>query len=162
MSDIGHASIHPGARPTHPAPSRTRVHVAALWLALGVAPAAWGVQTIANLSLSSHACYPRLVPLDMPVIASLGTILFVISVGAVLASALATVLAVRNWRASRDEHQQRSGVARARSPEEALAETGEGRTRFMAFAGVLASSTFLLACAVQVATIILVAPCAAP
>ncbi|MEO6210721.1 MAG: hypothetical protein ABIQ10_11405 [Gemmatimonadaceae bacterium] len=138
------------------------MHVASLWIALGVAPAAWGVQTIANLSLSSHACYPRLVPLDVPMISSLGATLFAISVGAVLASAFATVLAVRNWRASREEHQQHSGAASASSPQAALAETGEGRTRFMAFAGVLASSTFLLACSVQIATIILVTPCAAP
>ncbi|MEP7087076.1 MAG: hypothetical protein ABI884_07055 [Gemmatimonadota bacterium] len=136
--------------------------MAALWIALGAAPAAWGVQTIANLSLSSHACFPRLVPLDMPTMSSLGTMLFAISVGAILASALATVLAVRNWRAARDEHQQHSGAASASAPEEALAETGEGRTRFMAFAGVLASSVFLLACSVQLATIIVITPCAAP
>ncbi|MEO8878886.1 MAG: hypothetical protein ABI446_00665 [Gemmatimonadaceae bacterium] len=136
--------------------------MAALWIALGVAPVAWGVQTIANLSLSSHACFPRLVPLDVPMMSSLGTMLFAISVGAVLASAFATVLAVRNWRTSRDEHQQHSGAASASSPVEALAETGEGRTRFMAFAGVLASSTFLLACSIQIVTIIFITPCGAP
>ncbi|MDQ2768275.1 MAG: hypothetical protein M3Y30_14105 [Gemmatimonadota bacterium] len=74
-----------------------RVRPAALWIALGVAPAAWGVQTVANLSLSSHACYPGLVPLGTPIIPSLGAILLAISAGAVLASALATVLAARNW-----------------------------------------------------------------
>ncbi len=162
MSGIGQSSRGATPRPSHPAPSRARVHVAALWIALGVAPAAWGVQTIANLSLSSHACYPRLVPLDTPILSSLGTMLFAISVGAVLAAAFATVLAVRNWRASRDEQQQHSGAASASSPGEALAETGEGRTRFMAFAGVLASSTFLLACTIQIVSIILITPCAAP
>lgn len=149
-------------RPTHPAPSRAIVSPAHLWMALGVAPAAWGVQTIANLALSSHACFPRLVPLRMPMLSSLGAILLAISAGAVLASAFATVLAVRIWRASRDEHQQHSGAASGSSRGEAVAETGEGRTRFMAFAAVLTSSVFLLGCCVQIATIILVTPCAKP
>ena len=50
----------------HPAPARRQVPLSALWFGFVGAPAAWSVQTLVNLSLTSHTCYPRLTPLLTP------------------------------------------------------------------------------------------------
>ncbi|MEO5816369.1 MAG: hypothetical protein ABIT20_13925 [Gemmatimonadaceae bacterium] len=56
--------------------------------------------------------------------------------------------------------QESTGVGQAHAPSTALAETGEGRMRFMALSGMIASATFLVACVAHAATVFLVAPCA--
>jgi len=70
-----------------------------------------------------------------------------------------TVVAWRAWRHTREEHQQGTGRGQHHEPGAALLETGEGRTRFMAFAGVLTSVTFLVVSAANTAAIFLVSPC---
>ncbi len=144
---------------THPAPSRTWVPLAGLWFGLFGAPAAWAIQTIANLALASHGCFPRMVPLSAPTTPGLRGIVFAISLGALAVGVAAMSVALRNWRRTRGEHQEHTGRGRKHAPSAALAETGEGRTRFMAFAGVLASVTFVAATAAQIAAILLVSPC---
>ena len=149
----------PASDAGHPAPERVRVHSAALWFGLFGGPAAWSVQTLVNLPVASHACYPQLFPLDAPVTGGLRGIVFIVSLLAVLVSVTAAVCAWRAWRETRNEHQDKSGKANQHQAEAAALETGEGRTRFMALAGVLTSGTFVLVSIVHLSTVFLVAPC---
>ncbi|HEY5061701.1 MAG TPA: hypothetical protein VII52_09215 [Gemmatimonadaceae bacterium] len=151
------ASTQP--RASHPAPARDRAAVGALWFALFGGAAAWAIQTIANLALASHGCFPHMIPLAAPATPGLRGIVFVISLASVAVSAAAILVALRNWRRTRHEHQQRDGRSQGHAPSAALAETGEGRTRFMAMSGVLASVTFLVASVAQLAVVFLVSPC---
>ena len=144
----------------HPAPDRARIGLPGLWFGIFGGPAAWSVQALANLAVSSHACYPRAVPLSAPVVPGLQGIVFATSLIAVIVCIAATSVAARNWRQSRHERQESTGLGQAHAPSAALAETGEGRTRFMALSGVIASATFLVACIAPLATVFVVAPCA--
>ena len=143
---------------SHPAPARAHASLAALWFGLFGAPAAWTVQTLVNLSVAAHGCFPQLAPLDVPTVA-VRTVVALVSVAAVLVSALATAVAWRAWSRTRHEHQEGSGAGQAHGHDAALLETGEGRTRVMALAGVLTSATFLLVAVVHGLTVLLVGPC---
>lgn len=143
----------------HPAPARGRVPLSALWFGFVGAPAAWTVQTLVNTPLSAHSCYPRLTPLGTPTTGGLRGIAFAVSLVALVVCVAATAVAWRTWKRTREEHQQRTGRGREHEPGSALLETGEGRTRFMALAGVLTSITFLAVSAAHTAAIFLVSPC---
>jgi len=143
---------------SHPAPARGRVRLATLAFGLFGAPAAWTVQTLVNLPVAAHGCFPRLDPLSTPATA-IGGVAFAVSVLALLVCVAATAAAWRAWTRTREEHQAGSGRGAAHDPKTAALETGEGRTRFLALAGVLTSTTFLLVSAAQLAAVFLVAPC---
>ena len=143
----------------HPAPARGKAPLSALWFGFAGAPAAWSVQTLVNLSLSAHSCFPRLTPLSAPATPGLRGIEFGVSLLALAVCLAAASVAWRTWWRTRDEHQRGTGRGRDHQPGPALLETGEGRTRFMAFAGVLTSVTFLAVCAINTAAIFLVSPC---
>ena len=84
----------------------------------------------------------------------------VVSLIAVAVGVAATAVAAHSWLMTRGEHHDATGKGSEHAPGHALAETGEGRTRFMALAGVLASATFLLMIIVHAAAVLLVTPCA--
>lgn len=157
-----HARTHTDTRPAsadeHPAPERHRVTPVALWFGLLGAPAAWSAQTLANLSISSHACFPRMTPLEAPATGALRGILFVVCIAAIIVGVAALAAATRGWRLTRQEHQSVAGKGSQHDQGTALAETGEGRTRFMAAAGVLTSLTFLFVSVAQTAVVFLIAP----
>ena len=142
----------------HPAPERHRVAPFTLWFGLLGAPAAWAIQTLVNLPISAHACFPRIFPLAVPAAGALRGILFVVCIAAIIVGVAALWAAVRGWQRTREEHQSGSGKGGQHDRGTALAETGEGRTRFMAAAGVLTSLTFLLVSVAQTAVVFLVAP----
>jgi hypothetical protein len=146
-----------GAR--HPAPGRAHIALPALWFGLFAGPAAWSIQTLVNLPVASHSCYPALSPLDAPVTAVRG-IAFAVSVFALAVCVAAAAVAFRSWMRLRGEHQEGSGRGSEHTPAAALAETGEGRTRFMALCGLLTSLIFLVLSLVHTAAIFLVLPCA--
>ncbi|MEO7043089.1 MAG: hypothetical protein ABI035_12570 [Gemmatimonadaceae bacterium] len=139
-------------KPSHPAPSRDQVSPFLLWFGLFGAAAAWSVQLIANYAIAAHGCFPRLVPLTEPVFgqATLTLWLVAISIFATVVGALAVVAALVSWRRTSDET---GGEAHW------LLETGEGRTRFMAAAGMMASSVFLLAIIFHFAVVVLLGHC---
>ncbi len=143
----------------HPAPLRGAVAPAALWFGLAGGFVAWSIQTLINLSLASHSCFPSLYPLGAPALHGMIGIAFVVSLVALIVCVAAAAIAWRSWSATRNEHQQSSGEGRAHAPGHALLETGEGRTRFMALAGVLTSVTFVLVSLVHTASLFLVSPC---
>lgn len=143
----------------HPAPERGRVPLSLLWFGFLGGPAAWSVQALVNTSLAAHACYPHLTPLAAPIARGLRGLTFAVGVAAVAVCVAAAVVAWRTWSRTRGEHQQGSGRGREHEPSSALLETGEGRTRFMALAGVLTSLTFLVVTVADAAAILLVTPC---
>ena len=145
----------------HPAPARGRAGLGALAFGLFGAPAAWSVQTLVNLPVAAHGCFPRLAPLSAPATAVRGVV-FAVSVAALVVCVAAAAVAWRSWARTRDEQQEGSGQGAEHAPESALLETGEGRTRFLALAGVLSSLTFLLVSAAHAATVLLVPPCGGP
>jgi hypothetical protein len=144
----------------HPAPQRVRVALGALWFGLFGGPLAWSVQTLVNTPVAAHGCFPRLEPLDVPTIGNVSGIAFVVSIFAILTCLAALAVAVRTWSRTRGEQQESAGSGRGHDPGTALAETGEGRTRFMALSGVLTSLTFLVLIVIHTASIFLVSPCA--
>jgi hypothetical protein len=152
-------ATHASPQSPHPAPARVHVGLPALWFGLYGGPLAWSVQTLVNLPVAAHACYPRLEPLASPISGGLRGTVTLVSVAALAVCVAAVVVALRSWSRTRDEHQSGAGSAREHAPATALAETGEGRTRFMALAGVLASVTFLVVSLVHMASIFLVSPC---
>src|SRR5438309_836962 len=97
----------------HPAPSRGRVSLVALWFGLFGGPAAWSVQTLVNLSLASHGCFPRWQPLATPALGGLRGIAFAVSVGVLGVCVAAVVTSWRSWRGTSLEHQERTGDARS-------------------------------------------------
>lgn len=143
----------------HPAPARHRVPATALWFGLLGAPAAWSVQTLVDLPLASHGCFPFLSPVPVSVIGSLRGIVFVVSIFAILVCIAALTVALKAWRRTSAEHQGASGKASDHAQSSSALETGEGRTRFMALAGVLTSFMFLLGSVAHVVTIFMVSPC---
>jgi hypothetical protein len=142
----------------HPAPDRHRVAPFTLWFGLLGAPAAWSVQTLVNLPISAHACFPRIFPLNAPATGALRGILFVVCIAAILVSVAALRAAVRGWQTTREEHQSGTGRGSQHDRGTALAETGEGRTRFMTAAAVLTSATFLFVSVAHAAVVFLIAP----
>ena len=152
------APTHASQTP-HPAPSRGHIALPALWFGLFGGPVAWSVQTLVNLPVASHGCYPTLSPLEAPITGVRG-IAFFVSLLALVVCVAAAAVSFRSWLRLRGEHQQGSGRGSEHTPAAALAETGEGRTRFMALCGVLTSLTFLVLSLVHTAAIFLVSPCA--
>lgn len=138
--------------PSHPAPLRDQASPFLLWFGLFGAAAAWSVQLIANYAIAAHGCFPRLVPLSEPIWgqATLTLWLVAISVVAILVGILALVAAFVSWRRTSDEM---GGEVHW------LLETGEGRTRFMAAAGMMASSVFLLAIIFHFVAVVLLGHC---
>jgi hypothetical protein len=143
----------------HPAPERGRIALPALWFGLAGGPLGWSIQTLVNLPIAAHGCFPALSPLATPVTSVRGMV-FAVSLFALGLCVAATAVALRSWLRIRGEHQRMSGRASEHTPAAALAETGEGRTRFMALAGVLTSLTFLVVSLVHTASVFLVFPCA--
>lgn len=138
------------ATAAHPAPARHTVALAALWFGLFGAPAAWSVQLMANYALVAHGCFPSAEPRSTPVFGGLWTVALVVSIVALLVAAAAFLVARRSWLSTREEHH---------GDREALLEVGEGRTRFMAYAGMLVSALFVLGVIMATIPLFILSPC---
>lgn len=124
------------AAPGHPAPARGIVPIWRLWFGLFGAAVLWALQLIANYALVSHFCYPSDTPLASPTWGGTRVVTVVVSVVVLLGALAALSTAITSWRSLRE--------GRDREHHELL-EVGEGRVRFMAFAGILLSSVFIFA-----------------
>jgi hypothetical protein len=151
------ADQRPGS--AHPAPARDDVSPALLWFGLAGGPAAWTIQTLVDLALTSHGCYPRLFPLAAPMLAGLRGILITVSLAALIVCLIAALAAARMWSRTRHEHQSNSGAGEQHGPSAALLETGEGRTRFLALSGLMTSIVFTIAVLAHTISIFIVGPC---
>lgn len=138
--------------PTHPAPARDRIALGTLWFGLFGAAVAWSVQLLVDYVVAAHSCFPRLYPLDTPTIgrAPLWWITVIVSVVMLIVGVLGGLAAVRSWTATRHETGGHTQWA---------LDTGEGRTRFMATAGLVTSAIFIVAILVTTASAIVVTPC---
>ncbi len=137
-------------RQPHPSPHRQRVTRSAGWFGLLAAPSAYCLQELVNVSLAGHACYPRDVPLATPLWPDLASIEIWIGVAAIVICIAASIVAFVNWRRSRTE---KPGDGRQ------LIGSGDGRTRFMAMAGMMVSVLFLIAVGISTMNITMVPPC---
>src|SRR5690349_8223639 len=81
----------------HPAPERANASLAALAFGLFGGPAAWTVQTLVDLPVAAHACFPRLEPLATPAWSHVRGVAIVVSVLAVAVSLAALAVAWRTW-----------------------------------------------------------------
>ncbi len=123
---------------SHPAPARYAVPASLLWFGLFGAPLLWSVQELVGYATTAHRCYPASVPLSGTSPGGAWVLALAVTILALLVSLAAGGTALHAWR--------RSAHERAAGDEEAsLLEVGEGRTRFMAFGGLLLSGLFLIA-----------------
>ena len=136
----------------HPAPHRDIVSIRVLWFGIFGAPAAWALQTIVDYGLVSHFCYPDAKPRLAPTFGALRGTGIVVSVIVTVVALLAMTTALRSWSATRHGHD---------AEHHELLEVGEGRARFMAFAGVLLSAVFLFAVLMNALPLITNAMCMA-
>ena len=137
-------------RQPHPSPHRHRVSRWGLWFGLLGAPIAWSVQEFVNVSLAGYACYPHDVPLATPLwshLAAISASIEVVAIDVCLAAALAAFV---SWQKSRHEE---PGDAHH------LLGGGDGRTRFMAMAGIMTSMLFLIGTALAALNLAGVPPC---
>ncbi len=146
------ASREPSAseRQQHPSPHRHRVSRWAVWFGLLGAPLAWGLQELVNVSLAGYACYPHDVPLAMPLWTNLKAVSLWVEAAAFIICIAALIVAVVSWRRTRDE---KPGDAHQ------LLGSGDGRTRFMAMAGMMTSTLFLIGTALAALNLVGIPPC---
>lgn len=140
------------ARPSHDHPSAARgaIGVGVLLYGLIAAPCAWLAAQVASSTLAQAACFPQDTPLRIPAFPGVH-----LAHGLALAIALAVcasgaLLAYGAWRRTRGEHQGGGHV---------LLDIGEGRSRFLALAGVMTSLGFLVATLFSIPAALLVPAC---
>jgi uncharacterized membrane protein len=105
---------------------------------------------VINAALVSHSCFPKSEPLSTPLAGSMWGVALLASIVAAVIALVAGATAWRSWRRTREEHH---------GDEETLLEVGEGRTRFMAVAGMLLSTVFLFGIIMNALPLFLVPPC---
>jgi hypothetical protein len=148
-NDVSDERFAPERQP-HPSPHRHRVTGLALWFGLLGAPVAWCLQELINVSLAGHACYPHDVPLAMPLFEHLIGISVGVEAVAFAVCLVAGVVAFACWRKARGE---KSGDLHQ------LLGSGDGRTRFMAIAGIMTSGLFAVGTALSALNLAAIPPC---
>ena len=134
----------------HPSPQRRRVGGAAVAFGLCAAPLGWSAQLVVTTSAAAHACFAQDVPLLLPLWPSLHRIVLAVDLVALVLCLLAGVVAWRVWHKTRDE---RPGSGHH------VLESGDGRTRFMAMAGMMTSGLFFVAVALSTLNATALAAC---
>ncbi len=150
---MGSASVPAAAgadRGAHASPHRDRVPVWTLWGGLFGGPLCWAVQLIVTYSLVAHSCFPQADPLGVPLVGGTWGLAFGVSVIALLGTGAAGMLALRGWRATRDE---KDGEAAH------LLHNADGRSRFMAISGLILSALFAGAVVTTMLPLFMLRPC---
>jgi len=140
--------------PGHAAPHRNRVALPLLAFGLFGAAAAWAAQLISNYALMAHFCYPLQTPEASPTFGGVRVLSIVISAVLLVVAVLALLVALRSFKLTRNE----AGAKDAPDHQE-TAEVGEGRTRFLAMAGILVSGIFVYGVLMAAAPLILMPIC---
>lgn len=123
----------------HPSPHRDKVRLEILLLALAAGPTAWIVQLVVDFGLSSAVCRQYGVPRAAgaaDVWAAEHLILVGVNLVCFAVALAGGFTALAAWRRTRAE--KPGDVAE-------LVEIGEGRTRFLAACGMMASAAFAVA-----------------
>jgi len=119
-----------------------------LLVALGAGPAAWSLQLVAGYALSSYACFPHDVARRAsppPGWAAEPAILLAVNLVCLAIAVAAVAYSARQLAAAGNGATQR--------------DVRQGRTRFLAFCGVMAGLGFAGAILVNTANIVMVPPC---
>lgn len=141
------SSLHPLTPVSHPSPLRHRVSPWLLCAALFAAPTAWFAQLNISVLLGMKRCSG----LSEDAASSLVTSgLVIVGLAALLIVLLALWAAARSWNLSRSE---------AGGGSNAALNNGHGRTRFLALAGLIANSMFLVAVGFSLIIPLLVVSC---
>jgi hypothetical protein len=132
MTPAGDARALQQSPAGHPAPAEPLVPLHWLWFGIFGAPFAWALQLIVDYAIIAHACFPDGVPLLRPVFGGARAVSLSVSAVCVLIALAAILVARRSLDRTR----------RATGSEQQLLDTGQGRARFMAMAGLLVSILF--------------------
>lgn len=127
------SSLHPLASVSHPSSLRDRVSPWLLGFALFAAPVAWFAQLNISVLLGMNRCSSLREDAASSLV--MGG-LVAVGIAAFLIVLLALWAAARSWNLSRSE----AGGGR-----HSALTSGHGRTRFLALAGLIANSMFLIA-----------------
>lgn len=141
------SSLHPLTPVSHPSPLRDRVSPWLLSAALFAAPTAWFVQLNVSVLLGMRRCSGLGEDAASPVVTS---VLIAVGLAALLIVLLALWAAARSWKLSRSE----AGGGR-----HGALTSGHGRTRFLALAGLIGNSMFLIAIGFSLIIPLLVVSC---
>jgi len=134
----------------HPAPARHAVPRGMMSFALTAAPLAWLFQTVVNMAVARHACFPKDMPLQAPAFGYASNLIAVV-IGAAIVIALAGLaFSVFAWSRTRRE---------ALGDGHKLVEIGEGRTRFLAMCAMIVSVGFCVAIGFSLAGLLIVPMC---
>lgn len=136
----------PTTHAEHPAPHRHRVGLLALAFGIVGAPLAWNIELLVGVALSGHQCYPRYMPLAIPLWTGTWGFLLTMSLVALALGILAGLVSWRSWNRTHDE-------------KPSSAQGGDGRTRFMALCGLLSSGLFLVALVFTILVVFMVPLC---
>jgi hypothetical protein len=134
----------------HPSAARGATRLWRLLYGLIAAPCAWLAAQVLSATLAQEACFPHSEPLAAPLFPGLHLMQSAALVLAVAVCASGAVVAYRDWRRTRGEHQGGGQV---------LLDIGEGRSRFMALAGMMTSLGFLAGTLFSVPATLLVPAC---
>lgn len=138
------------AAPDHPAPARHAVPQGMIVFALAAAPLAWLFQTIANMMVARHACFPKDMPLHAPAFGYASDLIAVVMGAAIIVALAGLAFSIVAWSRTRRE---------AGGDAHALVEIGEGRTRFLAMCALIVSVGFCLAIGFALTGLMIVPMC---
>lgn len=125
----------------HPAPARDRLPRWRLIAGLMLAPGAYALLVVLGYGISASACADQLRP---------GTPVLVLTALALAAIVAGLALSLGTFRRTRDEGEHGHAGTQDR---------GDGRTRFLAYAGLCGSGLFVLALLVQLTAFVLLGQC---
>jgi hypothetical protein len=134
----------------HPAPHRQRVHIAVLLFGAFIGPIVWALHLFANSAVAGQVCYPGPAP-RLTQVPALPLLLGLSGCMAIIFALIGAYVSYRSWCITREERE---------GSHHHLIEVGEGRTRFLAFAGMFASLVFALVIFCDTVGVLLVPPCA--
>lgn len=137
-------------RIAHPSPHRAKVSLPWLFAGLAIPPAVWALELLVGFAISSITC--PLVPDSGSQSGFRGEMLLLIGLQLVclVAAAMSGFMSWRHWQRVRREKED---------SEHSHLTLGEGRTRFVALAGMLTAGTFAIAIAFNLLEPILIPLC---
>lgn len=142
-------TTNPASAAAHPSPHKNEVGIVGLLYGLMAAPIAWVSSQIASSIVAQEACFPKTESLSDPAFAVAGLHIGLLSV-AFAVSASAAGVAYANWRRTKRESGGNGHT---------LLDVGEGRSRFMALAGLLTSFGFMLGTLFSIPAVVFVPAC---
>ena len=133
----------------HPSPGRDKVAVPWLIAGLAIPSAAWTLEMLTGFGVSSNACPLTPIPRKGG-FSGEETLLLSVQLVCLIAAIASGFMSYRHWRLVQAEKQD---------SEHSHLTIGEGRTRFLAIAGMLVAGTFAVAILFNVAEPILIPSC---